>query len=116
MPIEILTLLLGLVIGIIAYLILRSNTISKQEYDSIFTSYNEYKNSSILLQERNLKLNEEFKQLQNKIETKIQENATLGAEKASLQSALEIIKNQAQQVLKEVQEQKYLINNSLMKY
>ncbi|MBK7468851.1 MAG: DNA recombination protein RmuC [Saprospiraceae bacterium] len=108
MPIEILTLLLGLVIGIIAYLILRSNTISKQEYDSIFTSYNEYKNSSILLQERNLKLNEEFKQLQNKIEAKIQENATLGAEKASLQSALEIIKNQAQQMLKEVQEQKIL--------
>ena len=39
---------------------------------------------------------------------KIQENATLGAEKASLQSALEIIKNQAQQMLKEVQEQKIL--------
>ncbi|MGB3131455.1 MAG: DNA recombination protein RmuC [Saprospiraceae bacterium] len=108
MPVELLYLLLGLVIGVIAYLILRSQMVSKGDLISMEKLMNEQKNLNAVLQERNNKLNEDYKIILSKFEEKNHEATQLFSEKSSLQSSLQIIKNQAQQFSSELSEQKTL--------
>lgn len=98
--------LLGLVIGIIAFLFYRANSVSKSVHESMTNNYHELKNNTSILHERNSKLTEELTLLKTQTNDHIQEKNALHSENAGLLSSLSIIKNQVSQLSTEIQEQK----------